>query len=114
MKGTIILLAAALILPGSASAEICRSQAVTWKADGERFRTEISTRADNGCKRILYRRGGIETAGHDCNCDLIIDGREYDQSAPPDAASTALKAICTGPEADPATYPREGAWIAGS
>ncbi|MDJ0922720.1 MAG: hypothetical protein QNI84_16450 [Henriciella sp.] len=113
MKGTAILLLGLWLLPAMAAAEINRSQAVSWKADGERYRTEISTRADNGCKRMTYSRAGLEVAGHDCNCDLIIDGREYDHAAPPEGASSALKAICTGPEADPATYSGAEAWIAG-
>lgn len=113
MKGTYFLLAAIMLLPALAHAEVCRSQSTSWKSEGHKFRTEISTRADNGCKRMTYRKDDLETAGHDCNCDLIIDGREYDHKAPPSSAANPLLNICHGPEADPDSYPREGSWIEG-
>ena len=112
MKGTtFLLIAAALMMVEAASAEILRSQSVSWKADGHRYRAEISTRADNGCKRITYRKDGMETAGHDCNCDLIVDGREYDHVAPPERVAMPLKAICSGPEADPDSYVEDDRWL---
>ncbi|MEM9939701.1 MAG: hypothetical protein AAFZ91_09280 [Pseudomonadota bacterium] len=111
MKGTIFLLIATTLISSSAGAEILRSQSASWKADGHRYRAEISTRADNGCKRITYRKDGLETAGHDCNCDLIVDGREYDHVPPPERVAQPLQALCLGPEADPASYVGDDMWI---
>ncbi|MEM1087068.1 MAG: hypothetical protein AAGH90_05010 [Pseudomonadota bacterium] len=69
------------------------------------MRTQISSRADVGCKQITQSIDGVEERGLDCNCDLIIDGREGHFRAPPAYAQTPLLEICHGPEADPDKYP---------
>ena len=99
----------AFVLP--ANAEICRSVATVWQEAGYTHRTEISTRADNGCKRLTQSIDGLEETGNDCNCDLVIDGREGHFRAPDAYGATSLLAICHGPDADPSSYPREGSWI---
>ena len=97
MKQIILPLALlALVIP--ASAEICRFEATSWTESGVTYRTEISTIADNGCKRLVQSIDGVEESGHDCNCDLIIDGREGHFKAPDAYAQTKLLEICHGPE----------------
>jgi len=100
----IILPLALLALALPASAEVCRSKSAVWQEAGVTHRTEISTRADEGCKRLKQSIDGVEEEGHDCNCDLIIDGREDYFRAPDPYAQTSLLEICRGPEADPASY----------
>jgi hypothetical protein len=100
----IFLAAAFIAFTMSASAEVCRSKSTVWQDNGFTNRTEISTRADNGCKRLKQSIDGVEEEGVDCNCDLIIDGREGHFSAPDPYAQTSLLEICYGPEADPASY----------
>ncbi len=102
---------AVLALGVPASAEVCRSVATVWQEAGFTYRTEISTRADNGCKRLKQNIDGIQEAGNDCNCDLVIDGREGHFRAPPAYNAPPLLAVCFGPDADPASYPREGRWF---
>jgi hypothetical protein len=94
----IILPFALLALALPAAAEVCRFEATTWIENGITYRTEISTLADNGCKRLTQSIDGIEEEGHDCNCDLIIDGREGHFKAPNVYSQERLLAICHGPE----------------
>ena len=88
----------ALAIP--ASAEVCRFEATSWIESGITYRTEISTIADNGCKRIIQSIDGLEECVNDCNCDLIIDGREGHFKAPDPFAQTKLLEICHGPEGE--------------
>ncbi|MEM9054765.1 MAG: hypothetical protein AAGB16_05520 [Pseudomonadota bacterium] len=94
----------ALIVTSPALAEVCRSASTVWQEAGYSIRTEISTRADRGCKLIKQSIDGVEEEGLDCNCDLIIDGREGHFRAPPAYQATPLLEICFGPEADPDSY----------
>jgi hypothetical protein len=87
-----------------ASAEVCRSATTVWQEAGYSMRTEISTRAERGCKLIKQSIDGVEEEGLDCNCDLIIDGREGHFRAPPAYQAAPLLEICFGPEADPDSY----------
>jgi len=109
----IVFAAFALALALPVSAEICRSVATVWQQAGFSHRTAISTRADNGCKRLKQSIDGVEETGNDCNCDLIIDGREGHFRAPPAYNATSLLTICHGPEADPESYPKDGYWLGG-
>ena len=68
------------------------------------MRTQISSRAQNGCKELKQSIDGVEESGVDCNCDLIIDGREGQFRAPPPYQSDSLLRVCHGPIADPLTY----------
>ena len=118
---TLILTAfAATVLASAAVAEKCRSVSTTWEdASGNAHRTLVSTRADNGCKRIHHYASNItgpdlytnEIRGHDCNCDLVADGLEDQFTAPPSALNSArLYEVCEGPEAVKDSYPAQDPW----
>ena len=95
----------AFCLSALAEADECRTAATSWQEAGYAMRTEISSRAEAGCKRIKQSIDGIEEDGLDCNCDLIIDGREGHFRAPPTFSQSPLLEVCYGPEADPDAYP---------
>lgn len=95
----------ALILSPLADADECRTAATSWQEAGYAMRTEISSRAEAGCKRIKQSIDGLEEDGLDCNCDLIIDGREGHFRAPPTFSQSPLLEVCYGLEADPEAYP---------
>lgn len=98
----LILVSLYLIVP--ASAQECRTAATSWQEAGFSMRTEVSSRAEAGCKQITQSIDGIEETGVDCNCDLIIDGREGHFRTPPAYSQTSLLEVCHGPEADPDLY----------
>ena len=86
------------------AAQECRTAATSWQEAGFSMRTEVSSRAEAGCKQITQSIDGIEETGVDCNCDLIIDGREGHFRTPPAYSQTSLLEVCHGPEADPELY----------
>ncbi len=101
------LLITILVAPVSAqlgSGNQCVYRSTVWQEAGYSHRTQISSRAENGCKEIVQSIDGQEERGVDCNCDLIIDGREGDFRAPPTYQATPLLEVCYGPIADPLTY----------
>ena len=96
-----LLFASAIGLQVSAQ-EMCRSVSTSWNADGVEWYTQMSTVAENGCKRIIQGRDGVDEEGLDCNCDLVIDGREgiYPVS-PYQRATQPLYDVCNGPSTAP-------------
>ncbi|MEL7231844.1 MAG: hypothetical protein AAGJ85_04975 [Pseudomonadota bacterium] len=96
---------AASLFVMSAAAEQCRMAATSWQEAGYAMRTEISSRADGECKLIKHSIDGVEERGLDCNCDLLMDGREGEYRVPPTYSQTPLLEVCFGPEADPEEYP---------
>lgn len=119
-KPFILTAFAATTLVFAAYAEKCRSVSTTWTDDaGHQVRTLVSTRADDGCKRIHHYASNItgpdlytnEIRGHDCNCDLVADGMEDQFSAPPSALNARrLYEVCEGPEAFVESYPEVDPW----
>lgn len=109
MKPIMILLLAAS-LSGLAYAQLgsgnkCVYRTTVWKTDGASYRTQIASRATNGCKEIEHSiDGGSLVEGVDCNCDLVADGFEAEFSPPPSYQAGALMKVCLGPIADPLTY----------
>lgn len=86
------------------SGNACVYQSIVWQVDGDRHRTEISSRATDSCKEISYTLNDRAYEGVDCNCDLIVDGYEDLHGAPPERLSQALFDVCHGPIADPLIY----------
>lgn len=104
MKKTVSILIS-ILLAGPVFAEQCRTAATSWQEAGYAMRTEVTSRADAGCKLIKQSIDGVEERGLDCNCDLLIDGREGQYRTPPAYSQTPLLEVCFGPEADPEAYP---------
>lgn len=86
------------------SGNACVYRSTVWTVGGDTFRTEISSRAQNGCKELSVTRNGVEQSGLDCNCDLRLDDAAGGHPVPPAHRSTALIEVCHGPIADPLLY----------
>lgn len=98
MKPSLILAAvAALALP--ASAQFCAEQSISWTQDGARHETIIEGRVRDGCpmmrQTIRFASGEVRAeSGPDCDCDLIIDGREGAFDAPLPIVSGRMLDVC--------------------
>lgn len=102
MKRAFLIAGFCLIAAPAVADDVCRSVSTSWQQDGHSLQTRISTQAENGCKLIWQSVDGAETAGVDCNCDLVIDGMEARFSPPPSGyQSERLLKTCHGPSTVP-------------
>lgn len=76
--------------------------------NGVAYRSVMFPHETDGCKILIQsrrwtedgRQRVFETEGLDCNCDLMIDGRESDFFPATGYASRKLLGVCNGPGID--------------
>lgn len=94
-----LILSALIAVAFPASAQFCAEQSISWTQDGARHETIIEGRIRDGCpmmRQTIRLSSGelIAQSGPDCDCDLIIDGREGEFSAPLAIVSGRMLDVC--------------------
>lgn len=125
-KSTVIrpvILASLLAISGRAQAqmastapeeEVCTSYTTVWQDGYVSNRSIMFPHEIDGCKIMVQSKtwthapngATIEHEGPDCNCDLIIDGRENMFDAPEGYRAKRLLEVCEGKGVDGATEER--------
>ncbi len=84
----------------SAEAQSCAPQSIRWETGGEAHVTTLIGRLRNGCPVLEQERGPVNgpvrlaQGGVDCDCDLMIDGREALFARPHPVAARRLAGLC--------------------
>lgn len=109
MVRTCLILALAALLPALADAQSCAARSIRWEKDGVEHRTVIEPRTRNGCPvltQTLSRSGATLTnaTGVDCDCNLLIDGKESLFSPPNPLVAGRMTEACRANKAS-ATQP---------
>ncbi|MGH1421466.1 MAG: hypothetical protein ACRBEQ_06580 [Hyphomonas sp.] len=95
---------------GAMADEAAERQSYTtrYNYNGVEYRSVMFPHEVDGCKILIQSKRWVEddrervfeTEGADCNCDLIIDGREGDFFPATGYASRKLLGVCNGPGVD--------------
>lgn len=95
---------------GATADEAVERQSYTtrYNYNGVDYRAVMFPHETDGCKMLIQSRRWIEddrsrvfeTEGLDCDCDLVIDGREADFQPATGYASRKLLGVCNGPGID--------------
>jgi len=90
--------------------EEARSYTNVWEDETTRHRSIMFPHVVDGCKRMIQSQRLlaatgflVELEGPDCNCDLIIDGKEDVFIAPTGYKAERMTEICLAPGIDGAT-----------